>query len=67
MGSVAIFCAYCIKSDDFEKMMEIRDEKKKPYALFYMDLDLFKPVNDTYGHEMGADDLSGRRSLQFIQ
>lgn len=34
-------------------MMEIRDEKKKPYALFYMDLDFFKPVNDTYGHEMG--------------
>ena len=24
----------------FEKIMEIRDEKKKTYALFYMDLDL---------------------------
>ena len=29
-----------------EKIMEIRDEKKKTYALFYMDLDFFKPVNE---------------------
>ncbi|NBV54712.1 MAG: GGDEF domain-containing protein [Proteobacteria bacterium] len=28
-------------------------KRNQPLALFYLDLDKFKPVNDQYGHEMG--------------
>ncbi len=29
------------------------DQPQEVFALFYVDLNKFKPVNDTYGHEMG--------------
>ncbi len=37
----------------FESLLNVKDQKKAPYTLFYMDLNLFKPINDQYGHAMG--------------
>ena len=33
--------------------LEYAFKRKQPLALFYIDLDKFKPINDQYGHEMG--------------
>lgn len=37
----------------FNAMLKQKEENQEPFALFYLDLDKFKPVNDTYGHDMG--------------
>jgi len=39
--------------DRLQLMHENAQLKKQKYAIFYMDLDGFKAINDNYGHEMG--------------
>lgn len=43
--------------------------RRKAFALIYLDLDYFKPVNDTYGHQAGDEVLRnvGKRILNSIR
>ena len=43
----------------FDTLLEILEKRQQRFALFYLDLDRFKPVNDTYGHEVGDKLLQG--------
>lgn len=37
----------------FSSVLHRKEQKKLPFVLYYLDLDHFKPVNDTYVHDMG--------------
>ena len=43
----------------FNSVMTALETRQQSFALFYLDLDRFKPVNDTYGHEVGDKLLQG--------
>lgn len=43
---------YCLFSQ-FNEMMRLSAESEQMLAVFYLDLDGFKPINDQFGHESG--------------
>ena len=49
----------------YDKMLALYEEGNQPFALILVDVDNFKPVNDTYGHTTGDKVL--RRVAMVLQ
>ena len=49
----------------FEKWKEDRESRGKGYSIVLIDIDKFKAVNDTYGHDAG--DLVLHQFAQFLK
>jgi diguanylate cyclase (GGDEF)-like protein len=55
--------------EDFHTLLEDAQLKKEQFALFFIDLDGFKEINDTYGHDQGDKVLieTARRLMCVVE
>ena len=52
-------------SDRLNQTLALAERHKQPFAVFFLDLDHFKEINDTLGHDMG--DLLLRQAANRLQ
>lgn len=50
-----------------DKYMQIAKREKRKTAVMFLDLDKFKPINDTYGHDVGDARIRDVKELNSSQ